>query len=508
MTKLTTASAPLIKTIFRLMFVFTIFSALKVAGQGIIIDHNSLNIDQIPLTVIYDIQQNIKWQYSGTSHSGQLLCGITQIEETNPVYNVEIGGEYYCCFANVYDPPFLPNIPDALCIYPGNCGYRISNTGYYKNPSCVQQTLNQNPTINISQWCWCSELDSYTEAQVQEYLDAVNLLEQQNPNVIFVYMTGNAQAGGAPGYNRHLRNNQIRQYCINNNKVLYDFADLDCWHDGEQSTYLYNGENIPIQHPAFDGIECHHTTYESTLQKGKAVWWMMAQLRGWQADGQSLNIKLFLQGNYTESGMSTNLNSQGLLPLNQPYNIPPLNYNGDETVQVIPGTSIAEWVLIELRDAATVQTATSNTIILQKAAFILSNGQIVDLDGSSNIQFNQVINQQLYIVIRHRNHLGIISAFPLSESNNVYQYDFSTGSEQAYGGSNSQIELSPGVWGMIGGDGNLDGVIDNVDKTFTWTNNTGEEGYYSGDFNLNGNVNNQDKNLIWVINFGKTSYIP
>ena len=206
--------------------------------------------------------------------------------------------------------------------------------------------------------------------------------------------------------------------------------------------------------------------------------------------------------------MSTLLNSHGLLPLNQPFNIPPLNYNGNESVQVIPDTSIVEWVLIELRDAATAQTATSNTTILQKAAFILSNGQVVDLDGSSNIQFEQTINQQLFIVIRHRNHLGIMSAFPLAESNNVYQYDFTTGSEQAYGGSNSQIELSTGVWGMIGGDGNLDGVIDNVDKSLTWTSNSGDAGYYSGDFTLNGNVNNQDKNLIWVPNFGKVSYIP
>jgi hypothetical protein len=275
--------------------------------------------------------------------------------------------------------------------------------------------------------------------------------------------------------------------------------------------YIYEatGDTVPYLHPAYlSNDTCHHVNTLCTFEKGKAVWWMMARIRGWNPISHSLNIKAYLQGNFSGAGMNTSLNSQGLLPLNQPFNTPPLNYNGSESVQAIPDSGIVEWILIELRDAATVQTATSNTITLQKAAFILSNGQIVDLDGSSNIQFNQVINQQLYIVIRHRNHLGIISAFPLTVSNNVYQYDFSTGSEQAYGGSNSQIQLSPGVWGMIGGDGNLDGVIDNVDKTFTWTNNTGEEGYYSGDFNLNGNVNNQDKNLIWVINFGKTSYIP
>ena len=138
----------------------------------------------------------------------------------------------------------------------------------------------------------------------------------------------------------------------------------------------------------------------------------------------------------------------------------------------------------------------------------MNNGQVVDLDGSSNIQFEQTINQQLFVVIRHRNHLGIISAFPLAETNNVYQYHFTTSNEQAYGGSDSQIELSPGVWGMISGDGNLDGVIDNVDKTLTWTNNSGDAGYYLGEVTLNGNVNNQDKNLIWISNFGKISYIP
>ena len=84
---------------------------------------------------------------------------------------------------------------------------------------------------------------------------------------------------------------------------------------------------------------------------------------------QSLNIKVNLQGNYSTSSMNSLLNSNGLLPLNQPFNTPPLNYNGNESVQVIPNTSIVEWVLVELRDAATAQTATSNTIIPAKSCF-------------------------------------------------------------------------------------------------------------------------------------------
>ena len=44
------------KTIFHLILVFTIVSTIKVSGQGIIIDHNCIDIDQIPVSVIDDIQ--------------------------------------------------------------------------------------------------------------------------------------------------------------------------------------------------------------------------------------------------------------------------------------------------------------------------------------------------------------------------------------------------------------------------------------------------------------------
>jgi hypothetical protein len=100
-------------------------------------------------------------------------------------------------------------------------------------------------------------------------------------------MTNNAQATGAEGYNRWLRNEQIRQYCLENDKILFDFADLDCCSNSENNSYEYTIEevtyDIPVEHPNFNGNEAGHTTYSSCEQKGRAFWWLMAMLAGWNS---------------------------------------------------------------------------------------------------------------------------------------------------------------------------------------------------------------------------------
>ena len=134
----------------------------------------------------------------------------------------------------------------------------------------------------MSLWTWCQELEWYESSDAQRYLTAMASLEAANPGVTFVYATGNAQATGWDGYNRYLRNQQIRNYCNTNNKVLFDFADLDSWYNGDQATYLYEGTTVPVEHSGYAGEEeAGHTIYLNCEQKGKAVWWMLARVAGW-----------------------------------------------------------------------------------------------------------------------------------------------------------------------------------------------------------------------------------
>ena len=385
----------------------------------------------------------------------------------------------------------------------------------------TRDVLNHNPTINVSQWCWCCQLNSYSQDDTQDYLDSISVLEAEFPDVTFVYMTGNAQTGPGnhynqsltQGYNRYLRNEQIRNYCIANNKVLFDFADIDCWwynpisEEWELSTYEYwNGNDtitVPYEHPQYNLNQAGHTSYENCENKGKAVWWMMAKLAGWEEDIR-LNLKIFLEGPFNGTDMNTDLTD---FPLSQPYNTPPWNYTGTESVVSIPNSDVVDWLLIELRDAPDAPSATPATKIAQQAAFVLKAGFVMGMDGSSSLEFNNFIIQQLFVVVRHRNHLGVMSANPVVESGGIYSYDFTSGSAQAYG-TGALKDLGDGNFGSYGGDANADGTINSEDKEIVWVNEAGLLGYLQSDMDLNGHADNMDKNVVWIYNVGKTEQIP
>ncbi|MCD4746332.1 MAG: right-handed parallel beta-helix repeat-containing protein, partial [Bacteroidales bacterium] len=226
---------------------------------------------------------------------------------------------------------------------------------------------------------------------------------------------------------------------------------------------------------------------------------------GWNI---SVSLKVFLEGAYNPDEVIPILNSIGLIPLSHPYSSNPWYYNGYEGVTDIPNSDIVDWVLVELRDTTQAEYATGETMIAQQAAFLLNDGSVVGLDGFSILSFNHSITHSLFVVIWQRNHLGIMSANPVTKTGDVYTYNFSTGANQAYGSSLGHKEIVKDVWGMIGGDGNADNQIANSDKNDVWAVQAGTSGYLSGDFTMDTQVNNTDKNDVWVPNSGKGGQVP
>ncbi len=218
-----------------------------------------------------------------------------------------------------------------------------------------------------------------------------------------------------------------------------------------------------------------------------------------------IELHLFLEGPFNGATMCCDGNYT--LPLNQPFQNWPWYYAGTEKVSQIPPDAV-DWVLLELRDANQPSNAIRETTVSRIAAFLLTDGSVVKMDGESFPTFYNSFINDLYVVICHRNHLSILSSQPLYSENLHLYYNFIFDGNKVYGGALGYKELFPGIWGMTAGDGYKDNHIDMLDKNVIWDIEAGGKGYLQGDYNLDGQIDNQDKNNSLFTNFGKISQVP
>lgn len=117
--------------------------------------------------------------------------------------------------------------------------------------------------------------------------------------------------------------------------------------------------------------------------------------------GLLLQLSVFMQGPHNGTDMDTDLRTGGLIPLSDPYGL-------GATVTSIP-TDVVDWIKIEVRDPTN-----SSTILGEKAGFLRKDGQILDSDGNLGVRFSGLGVSSGFVAVRHRNHLGIMTANAIS----------------------------------------------------------------------------------------------
>lgn len=322
--------------------------SLASAQGAIVVDHNCTDLTQVPAQWIQAAKSQLHIAYGHTSHGSQVTTGMTGLISFTggcggPQFDWNHGGT-----------------GGALDLHDYAMG---GDVGYY--PDWVNNTNSylQDPNhagVNVIMWSWCGQHATYSQQDmIDRYLTPMAQLEQTYPQVTFVYMTGHLEYGSRAVANA--RNQQIRDYCHANGKVLFDFADIESYNP-EGRYYAYAEANCDYFQPGTANVignwasewqnshvqgvdwylcQSEHSEPLNANRKAYAIWWLWARLAGWSgltelgvdrdvmswSAGGTSNFQLdagaahagavyVLVGSLSGTGPGTPLNGSAVLPLN------------------------------------------------------------------------------------------------------------------------------------------------------------------------------------------------
>jgi alpha-amylase len=224
--------------------------------------------------------------------------------------------------------------------------------------------------------------------------------------------------------------------------------------------------------------------------------------------GVSLRTKVFLQGAYntTNGLMNDNLRVANLIPTEEPYNA--LNFGviagngGENVVPLVFATTgndaIVDWIFLELRSKTN-----SATKLYTRSALLQRDGDVVDLDGFSPVHFKTAVKDDYFVVVRHRNHLGVRTADPIVFGEAASMSDFTLSQASAYQNtlitSNSALTILTSnkfaIWSSnanvdfsIKYNGSSNDRVKILTKVGITSPNSIISGYFSEDVNMDGFV--------------------
>ena len=245
--------------------------ACSLSSAQVIIDHNCVDISQIPQAWVLQAKTDLHIAYAHTSHGSQLTIGMSGLVAfMNGLgypadrYNWDDAGAGGAL--HLHDEAMSGDLGES-----GDVSWATRTRTYLDDPA--------HSNCNVVMWSWCGGVASNTQSGIQAYLDAMNQLEIDYSSVRFVYMTGHHDIWSDATLKAN--NQQIRDYCNTNGKILYDFADIESY-DPDGTYYEFVGDDCAYydNDPALGGVEIGNWALEwqgshPESQNNSAEWFLV-----------------------------------------------------------------------------------------------------------------------------------------------------------------------------------------------------------------------------------------
>ncbi len=326
----------------------------------------------------------------------------------------------------------------------------------FTNLNVLSAELNSINAIDLS-----NNLDLTSLILSDNALDAIDL--SANLNLIEANLSGN----NLSELDLHTNTNLIALLVNDNNLEQLDLSlndsliIVECRNNDLNVFDMKNGSNTSMA--LFDTTgnpELYCILVDDALYSETNWTSIDTQTRFSDSDCNSrMQMKVLLQGPSLNAGtpglMNDNLRASGYLPLTSPYvdamvtSVNVFNQGGSSGTGLAQD-DIVDWVYIELRDKAD-----NGTILAYRSALLQRDGDVVDIDGLSELDFD-LWADRFYITIQHRIHLGIMTNIPQVLNFDAVSINLADGSVPAFG-THAEVELGSGDMALWTGDADNSG---------------------------------------------------
>jgi len=254
----------MIRSLILAMFLLSCVKS-HVDGAPVIVDHANCNSIETATAANIAALGKMKVFFAHASVGGNILSGMNELHTQNP-------GQYPLSCEPAKESPETTKDGSLYEYNRGNPGAEAKISIFAQ---CIRNGWH-SPAVNvvINKFCYIDP-----DANFDNYIASMSGIEKEYPSTRVVYVTiPITTQKDAENLKRQKFNKRLRNWANQNNKVLFDLADIEAWSpDGKHQTYSLQGNHVEAQCDEYSA-DGGHLNHQGQLRLAKAMYTLLAQL--------------------------------------------------------------------------------------------------------------------------------------------------------------------------------------------------------------------------------------